>query len=148
LLLRKVDPVVHFREEEIHDQGEWQNEQQTDKGEFPRILQAVHDRNGGGEQHTPGLLLRPLLSGKRGHGLTSRSSGLLLFFPDATPLMPEKSRGNKLSVLPGLSTRLRVREYPMNITHLSCSSCGAQYEPGKLYNLCHTCGKPLLVHYD
>ncbi len=36
----------------------------------------------------------------------------------------------------------------MKITNLSCSSCGAQYEPGKLYNLCHKCGKPLLVHYD
>ncbi|HKA55872.1 MAG TPA: threonine synthase [Candidatus Binatia bacterium] len=36
----------------------------------------------------------------------------------------------------------------MNVTHLSCSSCGAQYEPRKLYNLCHTCGKPLLVRYD
>src|SRR5712691_9049826 len=36
----------------------------------------------------------------------------------------------------------------MNITHLSCSWCDEQYEPGKLYNLCHRCGKPLLVHYD
>jgi threonine synthase len=36
----------------------------------------------------------------------------------------------------------------MNVTHLSCSSCGTQYEPGRLYNLCHRCGKPLLVHYD
>jgi threonine synthase len=36
----------------------------------------------------------------------------------------------------------------MNITHLSCSWCNERYEPGKLYNLCHTCGKPLLVRYD
>jgi threonine synthase len=36
----------------------------------------------------------------------------------------------------------------MNVTHLSCSQCGERYEPGKLYNLCHRCGKPLLVHYD
>jgi threonine synthase len=36
----------------------------------------------------------------------------------------------------------------MNVTYLSCSWCNEQYEPGKLYNLCHTCGKPLLVHYD
>src|SRR5262245_58479427 len=36
----------------------------------------------------------------------------------------------------------------MNVTHLSCSQCSEQYEPGKLYNLCHKCNKPLLVHYD
>ena len=36
----------------------------------------------------------------------------------------------------------------MNVTHLSCSQCGEQYEPGKLYNLCQKCGKPLRVHYD
>ena len=36
----------------------------------------------------------------------------------------------------------------MNVTHLSCSSCHAEYEPGRLYNLCRQCGKPLLVHYD
>src|SRR2546430_7912199 len=36
----------------------------------------------------------------------------------------------------------------MNVTHLSCSWCGERYEPGKLHNLCHKCGKPLLVHYD
>src|SRR6185369_8478564 len=53
----------------------------------------------------------------------------------------------KLSVLPGLFTYLRVKEYSMNVTHLSCSSCNAHYEPGKLYNLCHMCGKPLLVRY-
>jgi len=36
----------------------------------------------------------------------------------------------------------------MNVTHLSCSQCGERYESGKLYNLCRTCDKPLLVHYD
>jgi threonine synthase len=36
----------------------------------------------------------------------------------------------------------------MNVTHLSCSLCAARYEPGKLYNLCPACGKPLLVQYD
>jgi threonine synthase len=36
----------------------------------------------------------------------------------------------------------------MNVTHLSCSQCEACYEPGFLYNLCQSCGKPLLVHYD
>lgn len=35
----------------------------------------------------------------------------------------------------------------MNVTHLYCSACGAEYEPNKLYNLC-VCGKPLLVAYD
>ena len=36
----------------------------------------------------------------------------------------------------------------MNVTYLSCSQCNEQYEPGKLYNLCSKCDKPLLVHYD
>jgi threonine synthase len=36
----------------------------------------------------------------------------------------------------------------MNVTHLSCSQCGEQYMPGKLYNLCERCGKSLLVQYD
>jgi threonine synthase len=36
----------------------------------------------------------------------------------------------------------------MNVTHLSCSQCSEQYEPGKLYNLCFQCGKPLLVQYN
>lgn len=36
----------------------------------------------------------------------------------------------------------------MNVTYLSCSSCHTEYEPGKLYNLCQQCSKPLLVHYD
>jgi threonine synthase len=35
----------------------------------------------------------------------------------------------------------------MNVTHLYCSSCGKEYETGKLYNLC-ICGKPLMVAYD
>lgn len=35
----------------------------------------------------------------------------------------------------------------MNVTHLYCSSCGKQYGPGKLINLCE-CGKPLMVAYD
>jgi len=35
----------------------------------------------------------------------------------------------------------------MNVTHLYCSSCGKEYEKGKLYNLCE-CGKPLMVSYD
>ena len=35
----------------------------------------------------------------------------------------------------------------MNVTHLYCSACGKQKEPGRLYNLCE-CGKPLMVAYD
>ena len=35
----------------------------------------------------------------------------------------------------------------MNVTHLYCSSCGKEYEAGKLVNLC-ICGRPLLVAYD
>src|SRR6185295_13775268 len=35
----------------------------------------------------------------------------------------------------------------MNVTHLYCSSCGTEYEAGKLMNLCD-CGKPLMVAYD
>ena len=35
----------------------------------------------------------------------------------------------------------------MNVSHLHCSSCGKEYEKGRLYNLC-ACGKPLLVAYD
>src|SRR2546427_509835 len=35
----------------------------------------------------------------------------------------------------------------MNVTHLYCSSCGENYEAGKLINLCE-CGKPLMVAYD
>ena len=36
----------------------------------------------------------------------------------------------------------------MNVTHLACSKCSAAYEPGRVYNLCEHCGKPLLVCYD
>ena len=36
----------------------------------------------------------------------------------------------------------------MNVTHLYCSACAAEYEPNKLYNLCAVCGKPLMVAYD
>jgi threonine synthase len=36
----------------------------------------------------------------------------------------------------------------MNVTHLFCSSCHKEYEPGKLYNLCAECSKPLLAAYD
>ena len=36
----------------------------------------------------------------------------------------------------------------MNVVSLSCSWCGQHYAPGKLYNLCRACDKPLLVHYD
>ncbi|HSK70969.1 MAG TPA: threonine synthase [Pyrinomonadaceae bacterium] len=36
----------------------------------------------------------------------------------------------------------------MNVTHLFCSACGEKYAPNKLYNLCNSCGKPLMVAYD
>ena len=36
----------------------------------------------------------------------------------------------------------------MNVTHLHCAACRKTYEPNKLYNLCESCGKPLLVAYD
>lgn len=36
----------------------------------------------------------------------------------------------------------------MNVTHLFCSACGEEYAPNKLYNLCVSCGKPLMVAYD
>ena len=36
----------------------------------------------------------------------------------------------------------------MNITHLECSACGLRHEAQRLLNLCHECGKPLLVRYD
>lgn len=32
-------------------------------------------------------------------------------------------------------------------THLECSLCGKQFEPGRIYNLCE-CGGPLLARYD
>ena len=36
----------------------------------------------------------------------------------------------------------------MHVTHLSCSQCESRYEPNHAYNLCQSCGKPLLVNYD
>jgi threonine synthase len=36
----------------------------------------------------------------------------------------------------------------MNVTHLYCSACAAEYASDKLYNLCAACGKPLFVAYD
>jgi threonine synthase len=39
-------------------------------------------------------------------------------------------------------------EVPMNVTHLSCFSCGKEYEPQRIHQLCGSCGKPLKVHYD
>src|SRR5690348_8023596 len=34
-----------------------------------------------------------------------------------------------------------------NVSHLECSLCSKQFEPGRVYNLCD-CGSPLLVRYD
>ena len=36
----------------------------------------------------------------------------------------------------------------MNVTHLECAACGLRHEAQRLHNLCHACGKPLLVRYD
>lgn len=36
----------------------------------------------------------------------------------------------------------------MNVTHLYCSACAAEFASDKLYNLCAACGKPLMVAYD
>ncbi len=36
----------------------------------------------------------------------------------------------------------------MNVTHLECANCRANYEAQILQNLCIECGKPLLVRYD
>ncbi len=36
----------------------------------------------------------------------------------------------------------------MHVTHLSCSQCESRYEPNHAYNLCQSCGKPLLVTYN
>jgi len=36
----------------------------------------------------------------------------------------------------------------MNVTHLECALCGLRHEAQRLLNLCHECGKPLLVKYD
>src|ERR1044072_1982698 len=41
-----------------------------------------------------------------------------------------------------------ITQIHMNVTHLFCSSCHKEYEPGKLYNLCAECSKPLLAAYD
>ncbi len=35
----------------------------------------------------------------------------------------------------------------MNVSHLACAACQRHHPPNQLYNLCHTCHKPLLVHY-
>ncbi|MBX7218795.1 MAG: threonine synthase [Blastocatellia bacterium] len=34
------------------------------------------------------------------------------------------------------------------LTHLECTACPAQYEAGKIHNLCTACGKPLFPRYD
>lgn len=34
------------------------------------------------------------------------------------------------------------------LSHLECSMCGDHLEPGRLWNLCPGCGKPLLARYD
>ena len=36
----------------------------------------------------------------------------------------------------------------MNVTHLECAACHLEHEARRLHNLCHECGKPLLVRYD
>ena len=36
----------------------------------------------------------------------------------------------------------------MHATHLECASCHAEYDAGKLHNLCVKCGKPLFPRYD
>lgn len=36
----------------------------------------------------------------------------------------------------------------MNVTHLECALCSLKHEASVLQNLCHECGKPLLVRYD
>jgi threonine synthase len=36
----------------------------------------------------------------------------------------------------------------MNVIHLECAACGLEHEARRLHNLCHRCGKPLLVRYD
>src|SRR5882762_9137562 len=36
----------------------------------------------------------------------------------------------------------------MNVTHLECAACALKHEARVLLNLCHECGKPLLVRYD
>ncbi len=48
----------------------------------------------------------------------------------------------KSSVLSLEKTKLNT------VTHLECSSCATRHEPGRLHNLCASCGKPLFVRYD
>lgn len=36
----------------------------------------------------------------------------------------------------------------MFVSHLECSACSQRHEAGRLWNLCQSCGKPLLVRYD
>jgi len=36
----------------------------------------------------------------------------------------------------------------MNVTYLECAACHLEHEARRLLNLCHECGKPLLVRYD
>jgi threonine synthase len=36
----------------------------------------------------------------------------------------------------------------VNVTHLECALCGLLHEAQRLLNVCHECGKPLLVRYD
>jgi threonine synthase len=35
-----------------------------------------------------------------------------------------------------------------NVTHLECAACGTRHDAGRVHNVCLSCGKPLLVHYD
>jgi threonine synthase len=34
------------------------------------------------------------------------------------------------------------------LSHLECALCGRTYDPDRLWNLCPTCGRPLLCRYD
>jgi threonine synthase len=36
----------------------------------------------------------------------------------------------------------------MHVTHLACTLCGQQHDPGSPQNVCVTCGKPLFAQYD
>src|SRR5688500_11352141 len=47
------------------------------------------------------------------------------------------------------SSVLSLEKAKLNtVTHLDCSSCATRHEPGRLHNLCASCGKPLFVRYD
>jgi threonine synthase len=35
-----------------------------------------------------------------------------------------------------------------NVTHLECAACATHFSAGRIYNVCTSCGKPLLVRYD